>query len=613
MFSGLQRTIRLALATSVVCLSAGLGVAGGATPAVAQTEKSFSLSELNTSATLNPDGSMAVEEEVTYAFSGGTFTFGIRSFQAKWRDRITGFTAADQNGAPLQAQPPTSTPSGEWQWSFPPSTGSKTFVLRYTVPDAVQVGSDVARLYWQFIGNDHPGVKQMRVNIQFAGEFQTANADTPPTDTSVIRVWAHPDIDGVIRSNPTSVEVEVVNVPSKTFVEADVVIPTKAFTVAGAKQLLPAILKQEANWANPGERGADRAKWLAPLLATLGLGGFGVAFVKWGKEPPVPAYIGDYWREPLEDPPAVVSATMSFGSVDGKAMASTMVDLAQRGVLTITERGETGFISKRPVYTFTATTPKPRVGHPLPPPPSAYEADLLANVFRGQNQVTSEDFNDWAKSNRSEAAAFWTGWKTDVSTDMKARGYIASKGVTSVLLPLGIAAALIASAAALVVSTNDSAGKPRSLMGLVCGAAGLLVLAMTPLMRKRSVKGTEQAAKAKALKKYLEDFSNMDEAPVASLVIWERFLVYAVALGCASKVYQGLRTRLPDMVNQGGFAPWYVPVYGHDIGSGLDRFPSDWGSTAQSAMAPQNTSSGSGGGFSGGGGGGGGGGGFGAG
>jgi uncharacterized membrane protein len=599
-----SRIVRMAAAAAVVCLSAGVGSVSTGAAAGAQTTKSFSLSSLKTNATVNSDGTMDVREAITYEFSGGTFTFGTRTFKPAFLDAITTFTASE-NGQPLRVVDPASNTLKAWQWFFSPAVGTHTFELTYHVTRAVEIGSDVGRLYWQFIGVDHPGVDEMTVDIALPGEFGVAQAGTPDTDTSVVRVWAHGPRNGIITPDTSSVSLQVSDVPPKTFVEPDVVIPVKAFTKPGTKAILPGILKAEKNWLEPGQAAAARSKWLAPLLSALGLGGFGAAFVRWGKEPKTPDYIGDYWREPLEDPPAVVAATMSFGAVDGKAMASTMVDLAQRGFLTIAETGEKGFISKRPVYTFTATAPKPRVGQQLPPPPSHYELDLLANVFRGQNEVSSEDFRDWAESNQSTAASFWNGWKADVANDMKARGYIESNALTATLLPIGIAIALGGAAALLVASTRNTAGKPMSWWGLVCGAAAVLVLALTPLMRKRSVKGTEQAAKAKALKKYLEDFSNMNEAPVGSLILWERFLVYAVALGCAAKVYQGLRVRMPDMVNSGGFAPWYIPGYGHDMGTGLDRFPSEWGTSTQSAMVPKNTSSGSGGGFSGGGGGGG--------
>ena len=131
-------------------------------------DKTFSLPSLDTTAVVTADGSMQVTEVITYDFSGGPFNFGIRSFtQGDDRDRIVDFTAADELGS-LTVIPPAQSVSGEWEWQLrsPTSDRRVTFTLTYRVPGAVTVHADVADLYWQFIGNDHPGVGQMRVHVQ---------------------------------------------------------------------------------------------------------------------------------------------------------------------------------------------------------------------------------------------------------------------------------------------------------------------------------------------------------------------------------------------------------------------------------------------------------------
>jgi uncharacterized membrane protein len=136
--------------------------------------------------------------------------------------------------------------------------------------------------------------------------------------------------------------------------------------------------------------------------------------------------------------------------------------------------------------------------------------------------------------------------------------------------------------------------------------AGLVVL--TGTLQRRTPRGAEAAEEAKALRRYIRDFSTLDEAPVGSLVIWEQFLVAAVALGVAGELINGLQARIPA-ATQAGFAPWYVGSQGAGFGglSDIGHFTSSFGNAATSSLSP--SSSGSSGGFSGGGGGGGGGGG----
>jgi uncharacterized membrane protein len=102
-------------------------------------------------------------------------------------------------------------------------------------------------------------------------------------------------------------------------------------------------------------------------------------------------------------------------------------------------------------------------------------------------------------------------------------------------------------------------------------------------------------------------------------VLYERYLVFAVALGVADQLIAGLRVRFPELSDpSSGFATWYVAGtlaggYGNvgrlDSINSIGSFASEFSSATAAAFSPPSSSSGGGGGFSGGGGGGGGGGG----
>ena len=147
------------------------------------------------------------------------------------------------------------------------------------------------------------------------------------------------------------------------------------------------------------------------------------------------------------------------------------------------------------------------------------------------------------------------------------------------------------------------------------GAAVVLFLFMRTLLQ-RTPAGARRAAEWDGLRSFLKDFSRLDEAVSGDMIIYERYLVAAVALGVADELVRGLSLKVPEVVANPGFATWYVASsLGHGLGgSGLGdfgSFDSTFGSTT-GAFTPQSSGTGGGGGFSGGGGGGGGGGGFGA-
>ena len=574
-----------------------IGALATAPPASA---KSFAITSVATSARLQPDATMAVAEEVTYDFEGGPFTVGIRSFEAGSLAQITDFAVTDENGNALATTPPDESISGQWEWSFAPtSDATRTFTVTYDVVDAAAVGPDVGELYWKFLGTDHPGVGAMTVHVALPGDYPAATPTTPPTDTSVVRAWAHGPSNGVVTNNGSSVDLSVADVPAERFVEARIAVPAAAFTVTPTgSPRLPTILEQEQHFIDDREATHQRVvvgNIGAPIIAALGAGGFLLVWRRWGKEPKPPETVGDYWREPLTDPPAVVVTNLAFGTVGSAAFPSTVVDLAQRRHLTITEEHVERLGPDKVVYHFAfKSNPKDAL--------SPYEEELLATLFRGQSATTSDDLIAWAKANHVDAEHFLHVWNENVRREVANRGYLEQGRYAKWLWWIGIAIVLgVIGVVAVALG---------AWVGLVAIGVAVAGLAFSSTLRRRTEKGAEKAAEAEALKRFLKDFSTLDEAPVESLAIWERYLVDAVALGVANDLIRGMALKVPQIAASPTFADWYLVSGATGRLDGIGRFNSQFGATTVAAMTPSST--GSGGGFSGGGGGGGGGGGFGA-
>ena len=59
--------------------------------------------------------------------------------------------------------------------------------------------------------------------------------------------------------------------------------------------------------------------------------------------------------------------------------------------------------------------------------------------------------------------------------------------------------------------------------------------------------GTEEREEWKALAKYIEEFSMIDEKEVPSLILWEKYLVYATAFGIADKAIEQMKAKYPEV------------------------------------------------------------------
>ena len=149
-------------------------------------------------------------------------------------------------------------------------------------------------------------------------------------------------------------------------------------------------------------------------------------------------------------------------------------------------------------------------------------------------------------------------------------------------------------------------------------AVGILVLALSSLIKRRSREAAVEFKKWQALRRYLLHFSQLHEAPPMSLVLWEHFLVYAVTLGVAKEVLKQLEPIIPDLEKAAGrsfAAGWYAGAsgrMGEGLGGSIAGLSEGLTSMVAVAGSAMSTASGTGGGGSGGGGCGGGGGGGGA-
>ena len=115
---------------------------------------------------------------------------------------------------------------------------------------------------------------------------------------------------------------------------------------------------------------------------------------------------------------------------------------------------------------------------------------------------------------------------------------------------------------------------------------------LDPTARERNERWT-------AFKRWTEDFPRLDDDPPATLKLWRRILVYAVAFGTAERVAKSGRIPAPVAAEAASSGVWTS----YAIGAGFGHSFSGFSSGFASQVAPESSSSGSGG-FSGGGGGG---------
>jgi uncharacterized membrane protein len=614
--------------SALLALAAGAaGLAAG--PAAAND---FSITGIDVQAQVMPNGDVRVTDTRTLDFNG-TFHY------VYWDLSTRGADAVEIQGAsgPAAGDPATTVPyeyspysivgmsAGERQTygvnegdgvvkvqlNFELTDAAASFTVRYVAKGAAKKFTDTAQLYWQFIGAD-TAVESRNVAV---------TVHLPDgVSKSQVRAWAHGPLWGTVTIEPdASVVMKVDPLPAQTFLEGRILFPAAALATApqqpGAK--LADALAEEKQWADQ----ANRARWWARVRVVFwGAVGIGVPvaalvlivilYLRFGREPKTQfnaQYLRDFPQPDL--PPALAAFIWHMGSVGSGEVTSTLLDLANRKVIDL-ERvvvQEDGLFGSGEKTTYKLTLHDERLGELLD-----YERQLCTFLFHqmadGDELVLSE-LKDIAKTHRASFAKGFQTWKSKVEKEGESRGYLDAQADRMAFTASAFAfIAIVAGVGAAVFG--------RSLLFLAGAVIGGVLIFVARSVKRRSQEAAELHAQYAALERYLKDFGRLDEKPPDAVVLWEKFLIYAVVFGIADRVTKAMTVKVPEVVDDPAFRTPYLLWWGMPGDSaGMSAFNEIGSSFSQAvsvATSSSSSGSGGGGGFSGGGGGGGGGGGFGA-
>jgi uncharacterized membrane protein len=608
-----------------------------AAPAEAQ-DKSFSLPRAYVVASVQPDGSVLVTEEITYLFTG-SFEGGYREILLKDGMSVTDVSVSEygkayspgasaelgSSGAPGTYGTANLGDAYRIVWHYRASYEERTFTIRYRLEGLAVAHDDVVDVYWQAWGDEwEEPLGSLEATMVLPGDAGKGD----------VKVFGHPaSVSGKTSLGPDGVSPRLVasDVPAGQFVEMRVVFPRELLSSTGGARVEPGdglqqIMDEEAAEA----RSEARQAWLMRLQPLFGLllvlvsvGMIAFVYLRYGREPKVD-YEGRYEREPpTNDPPAVIGAIISQRpSVGSREFTATLFDLIRRGVLyaqpVSVKKG--GFWGEK-----TMTDLRVDLGSGHPGSIEDFERSVLSVAERvlSHGPVNLTDFQERMKriydrqANRSSYESFrdavkreverrdlverspgrWLGWAALVLGPAGAAWFVlALLGVNGGALISLIFSSFIGFVGAAVVVWLVF----RRVFGHADSSLGSVLHRMWV---RRTPKGALLHARWQAFRRYLSDFSRMEESPPASLALWEQFLVYGIALGVAEQVLEAARLHAPPEIAEGG--SFYSPgIIGSISGAYVFSF-SNLENDFSDAFTPL-SSSGSGGGglFSGGGGGG---------
>lgn len=495
---------------------------------------------------------------------------------------------------------------------FSPSKNeNKTTVITYKLEDVVVQYNDVTELYWNFIGDGwNYGIDNVDITI------------TIPKGSKMLKVFGHGPLKGNCQVvDDKTVKLTVDGLRSNEQVDARVLMDNGIVSVKKSvnENALESILEDEARLADEANRKREVAKillYVAVVVAFVSVVCPIIIYIKFKKELPEAQFDGKYYRQLPEDyGPCVMNKVLYpiSGIVSSQDMLATLLDLVRKK-----------YVKIEAIYKDGDKTKKVKdhklilINEDLSELSEVERYFITDMIFTKGNEITLKQLNkENTKSYeaQNEAFAAYTKWKKIINDKAQTDGVIKEnkKGTGSVIVKC-----LICLFLTFVIFMIGCMNNYVDIM-IIGGMAifinifeFVIVTISVSNLNARTQKGIEHEKMWKAFKKFLLDFSKLDEKGYEALALWEHYLVYAAGLGIADKVINQLKIVYPTEFNNDDMLNNYIifSMLSNNSSFGtFSSFESAFTTASSAAFSSPSSSTGSGGGFSGGAGGGGGGGG----
>lgn len=498
----------------------------------------YEIESLDIVANIERDGSLEVEERVIYdigeingilynidALGYGKFT----DLQIFYEDDGE-FKQARNNTAPSEGNFTVSVDDGLYKIKLyaPSQNERKEFIFRYNLTRGLTVYRDIAQLNRKMVGKEwQNSIGNISVTVNLPENVKKDD----------IYAFGHGPLTGNIEIlDGKSVRYTLNDYRPGEFLEVNLLFPKNILTsfnplLMKNKSALKEILDMEGNLAKEANDARKRAIigfYLGRVVLVLAVAWwlFLVVFIylKNSKRYKVENEYGEYFRELPDDYSPSIAGTLVSRNLypSGRELFAMLLDLVRKGHLKL-EEGEK-----------TTTLILQESGKPL----SEEEKFILNWYIRelGDGEKIVLESVEASIKGRGGAKEFnrnYERWRTIVYSDMLEKNLkMDKKDKFSTSLGIFTGIAYFIGGGMLVVYFQSE-------LFILMILLGFILLPYTFSRKRASLEKEKAISRWEAFKKFLVDYSNLEEAKLASIELWEHYFVYAVALGVAEKVAKG--------------------------------------------------------------------------
>lgn len=270
-----------------------------------------------------------------------------------------------------------------------------------------------------------------------------------------------------------------------------------------------------------------------------------IIYKKYDKEYESP-FDGEYYRElPNDMPPAHMSYMYRFGKTVDEDVTATLLNLIRKKVFILDDNGA-GINDDDPNFKIKLTSDLEKVNNVI-----GHEKVVInwfINMCGNGSEVTFEDIREYPKKGYTQATQFQEKareFKKTIHEECKKVGFF-EKGVNKAKAKLYTYSAFLIVLAVTVAFTGLILSIEFPVNLAVLALLIIVYSLYVTSIKKRTYYWNEQYTKWKAFKKFLCEFSNFEDYPIPSIVVWEEYLPYATSLKISDKVMEQLKVKLPE-------------------------------------------------------------------
>lgn len=456
-------------------------------------------------------------------------------------------------------------------------SGKQTYRITYDVSGAMNAFSDHDELFWNVNGG----------SWDVRAQAVTATVHAPAALTRAACYQGASGSDEACRFTTSSSGAEFA--------------ATRPFAPRGQLTIVAALAKGVVTEPQPiiARDGDNVLGYFEPQPIWLALAAFalvgGLAFLYWrwytaGRDPREGETIVPEYEPPDKIRPAQLGVILDE-SADTKDVTATIVDLAVRGYLTITEEPQTWIFGKKD-WTLHATG---KATSDLLP----YEKVVFDGLFKDGADVKISELRTHFVTSLRQA-------ESELYHDSADRKWFPTRPDRVRQAYAGLSLLVIFGGLAMAYLLGRTLG--AGLIGLAIVAVGLVAIAVARVMPQKTAAGAELHRRTLGFRRYMEVAETERQRFAERENIFSDYLPYAIVFGCVDRWARAFKDI--DMTKQ--TASWYIgsggPFNSGLISSSLMGFSSNLGSAIAATPGSSGGSGFSGGGGAGGGGGGGGGG-----